>query len=57
MELCPSQLSQNSFAYLMAFELVCRFLRLPATKELFFTIFVVQRGLDKNGGHNWVSFH
>jgi len=56
MELCPSQLSQNSFAYLMAFELVCCFLRLPATKELFFAIFAVQRGLDKNGRHNWVSF-
>jgi hypothetical protein len=56
MELCPSQLSPDSFAYLMAFELVCRFLHLPATKELFFAIFAVQRGLDKNGGHNWVSF-
>ena len=36
--------------------MVCRFLRLPAAKDLFFAIFAVQRGLDKNGGHNWVSF-
>jgi len=36
-----------------AFELVCRFLRLPATRELFFTI---QRGLDKDSGFNLVSF-
>jgi len=56
MELCPSQLSPNSFAYMIAFELVCRFLCLPATKELFFAIFTIQRGLDKDGGHNWVSF-
>ena len=33
MELCPSQL--------IAFELVCCFLRFPATKELFFAIFTI----------------
>jgi hypothetical protein len=47
MELCPSQLSPDSFAYMIAFELVCRFLHLPATKELFFAIFTIQK---------WVSF-
>ena len=56
MELCPSQLSPNSFAYLMAFELVCRFLRLPTTRELFFAIFTIQQRLDKDDGHNRVSF-
>jgi len=56
MELCPSQLPPYSFAYMIAFELVWRFLRLPATRELFFTIFTIQQGLDKDGGHNCVSF-
>ena len=56
LELCPSQLSPDSFAYLRPFELVCRFLRLPATRELFFAIFTIQRGLDKDGGHNCLSF-
>jgi len=57
LELCPSQLNPTSFAYLKAFELVCRFLRLPTTKELFFAIFTIHRGLDKDGGFNLVSFH
>jgi len=56
LELCPSQLRPDSFAYMMAFESVCRFLRLPATRELFFALFTIQRGLDKDGGHTWVSF-
>lgn len=56
LELCPSQLHPNSFAYLIAFELLCHFMRLPATKVLFFTIFTIQRGLDKDGGYNCVSF-
>lgn len=56
MELCHSQLYQDSFAYMMAFELVCRFLRLPPIKDLFFAIFVVQRGSDKDDGQSWVSF-
>jgi hypothetical protein len=56
LELCPSQLKPDSFAYLMAFELVCRFLQLPASKDLFFAIFTVQRGSNKDGGCNWVSF-
>ena len=57
LELCPSQLSPDSFAYLRAFELVCHFLRLSATRELFFAIFTIQRGLDKDGRHNCVFFH
>jgi len=32
LELCPSQLNPTSFSYMKAFELVCRFLRLPATR-------------------------
>jgi len=56
LELCPSQLTPNSFAYLNTFELVCSFLRLPTTRELFFAIFTIQRGLDKDGGFNCMSF-
>jgi len=55
LELCPSQLNLTSFAYMKAFELVCRFLHFPATRELFFTIITIQRGLDKDGGFNLVS--
>jgi hypothetical protein len=40
----------------MAFQLVCHFLQLPASKDLFFAIFTIQRGLDIDGGFNWVSF-
>ncbi|RHN61339.1 hypothetical protein MtrunA17_Chr4g0035571 [Medicago truncatula] len=56
MELCPSQLSPDSFAYMIVFELVCRFLRLPVIGELFFAIFTIQRGLNKDDGYNRVSF-
>jgi len=35
MELCPSQLHPDSFAFMVFFELVCRFLHLPPTKDLF----------------------
>jgi len=56
LELCPSQLDPSCFSYLKAFDLVCRFLRLPITRELFFIIFTIQRGLDKDGGFNLVSF-
>jgi len=56
LELCPSHLSLDSFSYLIAFEQLCQYLCLPTTKELFFVIFTIQLGLDKNGGHNWVSF-
>jgi len=34
-----------------AFELVCNYMKVPAFKNVFFTIFTVQRGND------WVSFH
>jgi hypothetical protein len=56
LEVCPSQLRPDCFAYMMAFESVCRFLRLHASKDLFFAIFTVRRDLDKDGGFNWVSF-
>jgi hypothetical protein len=49
-------LKPDSFAYLMDFELVCHFLQLPTTKDLFFTIFTIQRSLDGDGGCNLVSF-
>ena len=54
-EICPSQLDPSWFAYLKAFDLVCRFLRLPINIELFFIIFTIQRGLDKDGGCGLVS--
>jgi hypothetical protein len=57
LEVCPSQLRPDCFAYMSAFELVCRFLRLSASRDLFFAIFAVRRNLDTDGGCSWVLFH
>jgi hypothetical protein len=42
LEVCPSQLRPDYFAYMMAFESVCRFLRLLVSKDLFFAVFTVR---------------
>jgi len=49
-KLSPSQIHPNSYAFMRAFKLVCNYLRIPVFKNVFFTIFAVQRGND------WVSF-
>jgi len=49
-KLPPSQIYPNSYAFMRAFELVCNYLKVPAFKNVFFTIFNVHRGND------WVSF-
>jgi len=49
-KLSPSQIHPNSYVFMRAFELVCQHLRVPPLKNLFYTIFTVQRGAD------WVSF-
>jgi len=49
-KLSPSQIHPNSYAFMRAFELVCQYLRVPPFKNVFYTIFTVQRGAD------WVSF-
>jgi len=43
-KLSPSQIHPNSYAFMRAFELVCNYLKVPAFKNVFFTIFTVQRG-------------
>ena len=43
LNLAPSQLHPNSIAFLRAFELTCRFLRIGATIPLFFKVFHLQR--------------
>jgi hypothetical protein len=55
--MCHSQLRPDCFAYMLAFESACRFLRLAVSKDPFFAIFTVRRNLDKDGGCNWVLFH
>lgn len=40
----------------VAFELLFRFLGLPASKDQFFAFFAIQRGLNKDEGLNWVCF-
>jgi len=49
-KLSPSQIHPNSYAFMRAFELVCDYLRILASNNVFFTIFTVQRGAY------WVSF-
>jgi hypothetical protein len=49
-KLSPTQIHPNSYAFMRAFELLCDYLRIPASKNVFFSFFTVQRGA------NWVSF-
>ena len=49
-KLSLSHIHLNSYAFMRTFELVCKHLKIPVFKNVFFTIFIVQRGND------WVSF-
>jgi hypothetical protein len=49
-KLSPTQIHPNSYAFMRAFELLCDYLRIPTSKNVFFSFFTVQRGTD------WVSF-
>jgi hypothetical protein len=49
-KLSPTQIHPNSYAFMRDFELLCDYLRIPASKNVFFSFFTVQRGTD------WVSF-
>lgn len=51
----PSQLHPNSFAFMRMFKIVCGFLGIGATMLLFFRCFKIQRQSD-DGRHSWVSF-
>ena len=55
-DLCPLQLHPNSYPIMRAFELVCQYLQLTPTKDLFFTIFIVLRWKEIGDMHGWVSF-
>ena len=46
-KLSPSQIHPNSYAFMRAFELVCQYLGVPPFKNVFFTIFTIQRGAEK----------
>jgi hypothetical protein len=39
LRLAPSQLHPNTMAFIRAFELLCEYLEVEATRRLFFTIF------------------
>ncbi|KAL5058119.1 hypothetical protein RYX36_029723, partial [Vicia faba] len=54
LNLAPSQLHPNSIAFLLAFELTCRFLRIGAKIPLFFRVFHLQRQ-SRGGRHSKVS--
>jgi hypothetical protein len=45
-KLSPSQIHPNSYAFMRAFELVCTYLKIPTFKNVFITIFTVQRSTD-----------
>jgi hypothetical protein len=49
-KLSPTQIHLNSYAFMRAFELLCDYLSIPASKNVFFSFFTVQRGTY------WVSF-
>ena len=49
-KLSPTQIHPNSYAFMRAFELLCDYFHIPASKNVFFSFFTVQRGTD------WVSF-
>ncbi|KEH17193.1 hypothetical protein MTR_0034s0130 [Medicago truncatula] len=49
-KMSPLQIHPNSYAFMRAFELLCVYLCLPASKNVFFSFFTVQSGTD------WVSF-
>ena len=51
LNLAPSQIHPNAIAFLRAFELTCRFLRIGATIPLFFRVFHLQRQ-SRGGKHS-----
>ncbi|XP_058786440.1 uncharacterized protein LOC131661054 [Vicia villosa] len=53
--LAPSQLHPNAFAFMRAFEIVCEYLGIGATTDLFCRCFRVQRKVA-DGRYGWVSF-
>src|SRR4051812_29499209 len=55
LNLAPSQLHPNAFAFMRAFEIVCSYLGIGATTALFGRCFRVQRQAA-NGRYSWVSF-
>jgi hypothetical protein len=55
-KLSPPQIHPKSYAFMRAFELVCQHLEVTPFKNVFFTLFIVQRGVEKGGGSGWVCF-
>ncbi|XP_058768189.1 uncharacterized protein LOC131641912 [Vicia villosa] len=55
LNLAPSQLHPNAFAFMRAFEIVCNYLGIGATTALFGRCFRVQRQAA-DGRYGWVSF-
>src|SRR3954471_3821460 len=55
LNLAPSQLHPNAFAFMRAFEIVCNYLGIGATTALFGRCFRIQRQAA-NGRYSWVSF-
>jgi hypothetical protein len=49
-KLSPTQIDPNSYAFMRAFELLCDYLQIPASKDVLFSFLTMQRGT------NWVSF-
>ena len=55
-KLSPGQIHPNSYAFMRAFELVCEYLEVVPSKNVFFALFNVQRGVERGGGYKSVSF-
>ena len=55
LDLAPTQLHPNSFAFIRAFELTCEYLEIGVTLPLFFHVFHIQRQRTVEGKFGWVS--
>ena len=55
LDLAPTQLHPNSFAFIRAFELTCEYLKIGPTLPLFFHVFHLQRQKTVQGQFGWVS--
>jgi hypothetical protein len=45
-KLSPTQIHPYSYTFMRAFELLCDYLRIPPSKNVFFSFFTIQRGAD-----------
>ena len=55
-KLSPPQIHPNSYAFMQGFELVPQNMEVFPLKNILFTLFTVQLGVERGGDSGWVSF-